>query len=108
MEALRTFLCFEMGFWLAALMAMVLYRMLTGKINTAGLLLDKQTRRLSPGRVQLLTFTAVSALYYILQVVEKPTELPKPPEEFLLVLGGSNVIYLGGKASSLLSLLFHR
>ena len=102
MEALRTFLRFEMGFLLAALMAVVLYRMLTDKINTAGLLLDKQTRRLSPGRVQLLTFTVVSALYYILQVAKNPAVLPEIPGELLMVFGGSNLIYLGGKTSSLL------
>jgi len=54
----------------------------------------------SPERVQLLVFTIGAALYYVLQTVTtaKSGKLPDLPDGWPAVMGGSNAIYLGGKA----------
>jgi hypothetical protein len=102
MDALSTVLYYEMFFVLTALAATVAYRLLTGRINTAGLLRDKVSgRAISPGRLQLLVVTLVVAVYFVAQVVEI-RRLPVVPREFMLGLGGSHLIYLGGKAYAVL------
>ena len=88
--------------------AVVLFRILTGSISLSGLLtgvLSDGTSGFSLGRAQLLLFTAVSAIYYLVQVVQNPvsTSLPDIPPGLLLVLGGSQSLYLVGKARTLLS-----
>jgi len=95
-EALR----YEMFFLLVGLVVIVTYRLLTGRINTTGLLLDKMSGRVvSPGRLQMLIVTVSIALYYLFMVFdnEEPGKMPGLPPEFLLALGGSHVFYLGGK-----------
>ncbi|MDN5869115.1 MAG: hypothetical protein L0H73_00095 [Nitrococcus sp.] len=104
METLVIFLRLEMWLLLASLLLIVAYQILTGRINTAKMLCDKRTHDFSSGRVQLLTFTLIGVLQYVLQVAHDPTKLPDVPEELLLLLGGSNVLYLAGKASPLLAL----
>lgn len=105
METLVIFLRFEMWLLLGSLIAIVAYQILTGRINTNKMLFDKWTNDFSSGRVQLLTFTLFGVLYYVAQVVHDPTKLPDVPNELLLLLGGSNVLYLAGKASPLLALV---
>lgn len=53
---------------------------------------------LSPGRIQLLVLTIMTAMQYLLAVINDPTQLPTIPPELVLALGGSQVIYLGSKA----------
>ncbi len=101
METLRIFLHLEMWLILGGLLLLVLYQLLTGRINTTRMLCDKETKQLSPGRVQLLMLTLIGALYYLLHVAQAPTRLPDIPQELLLLLGASNTLYLGGKASPL-------
>ena len=89
-------------------MAVVLFRILTGSISLSGLLtgmLSDGTSGFSLGRAQLLLFTAVSAIYYLVQVVQNPVSasLPDIPAGLLLVLGGSQSLYLIGKARAMLS-----
>ncbi len=82
----------------------VSYQMLTGIINTDGLLYKKNgSRSLSPGRLQLLVLTVGSAFYYLMLVLGTPEskKLPELPDEFLMILGGSNLFYIGGKLYSL-------
>lgn len=76
--------------------------MLTGAINMRGLLDDKVSRGLSPGRVQLLISTVMGAGYYLLLAIERAPsgKLPDIPEEALLLVGGSHLVYLGGKVRS--------
>ena len=62
----------------------------------------KGTRNYSPSRVQLLVFILTGALYFLLEIVENPTQFPDVPQELLLIFGGSNVLYLGSKFYSLL------
>ncbi len=101
MENLCLFVRYEIWFLLLGFALVIGYQILTGKINTKGLLLDKETGKLSPGRVQLLTFTLFGVLYYFFQVLEDPIKgFPDIPDGLLYALGGSNAFYLGGKSYS--------
>lgn len=53
---------------------------------------------LSPGRVQLLTLTVLTALEYLLTTIHDPSHLPAIPAGLVAALGGSQAIYLGAKA----------
>lgn len=98
MGALSVFLQIEIGVLLAGLAIIVVYQMLTGRISPRSLLSDKDGS-LSAARVQLLAATLVAAFAYISQVFNQPTELPAVPAWLLVGLGGSEIIYLWGKAS---------
>ena len=104
MEQLISIIRFEVWLILGGLALIVGYQMLTGKINTEGLLWDKKTDGFSPARVQLLIFTLFGAGYYLLLTIENghPTEFPEVPQELLALVGGGNLIYLGAKARSML------
>jgi hypothetical protein len=89
--------------FLVALAATVVFQLLTGRINMNGLLrvkLGESRGNLSPPRVQLLLATLGAAMYYVLATLEtaKMGKLPELPDAWPAVLGGSNLIYLGGKA----------
>ena len=101
MATLFTFMRYEMFFVFAALAAIIAYRMVIGRVNTKGLLTDKVTKQFSPGRLQMLMVTAFIAIYFVGQVVEKET-MPQLPQDFMLALGGSHALYLGGKAYTVL------
>lgn len=103
MEALGTFLQFELLLLLVGLALVVAYQILTGRINTKRMLFEKKgINQYSSARVQLLLFTLAGAFYYFFKVIDDPTRFPDVPQELLLILGGSNIIYLGGKSYSLL------
>lgn len=98
-----TLLRWEIGLFLGGLAAIVFYQMLTGRINTKGLLHEKNGKgKLSWGRVQLLLFTAIFAFVYLFQVLDHPMQFPEIPQEWLLLLGGSNLAYLGEKTYNLM------
>jgi hypothetical protein len=101
MDTLFTVMRYEMFFVFVALASIVGYRMLTGHINTKGLLLDKVTKEFSPGRLQMLIITAFVAIYFVVQVLETE-KMAQLPQEFVLALGGSHVLYLTGKTYSVL------
>lgn len=106
MSTLMMFARYEIGFLLAALIAVVAYQILTGRINTRGLLSEKTTNGLggvSPARVQLLLFTLAFA-FYILSQIANSRQFPTIDTKWLLILGGSHSIYLGGKGLPLLAL----
>ena len=89
--------------FLFSLAAIISFRLLTGEINTRGVLRTKSPtgdHELSPARVQLLIFTLATAGTYLSEVLASlgSGELPDVPESLLAVLGGSNVFYLGTKA----------
>lgn len=92
----------EVMFFLFALAAMVLIRLLTGEINTTGLLYGSDNRgnqSFSPGRVQLLVLTIAAAGQYLTQVLSNigSDTLPPVNNELVAVLIGSNAAYLTGK-----------
>lgn len=91
------FFLWEAWLLLLGLAGAVAYQMLTGKMNTGRMLFDKGTGNFSPGRVQLLLLTLMTAFYQLLLVLKDPTRLPQLPPEVLLVLLGGNLAYLGGK-----------
>ena|SRR5215471_577930 len=96
---------------IVSLFALVFWRMLTGEINLDSLLdgdrLDPSdpsgyATSFSPGRGQLFMVTIFVAGYYLLQVIHDPKVFPQIPTTWLVALGGSQAMYLGGKAKSML------
>jgi hypothetical protein len=53
---------------------------------------------LSPGRIQLLTLTILTALQYLLTTLHDPSRLHALPPGVVAVMGGSQTLYLGAKA----------
>jgi hypothetical protein len=85
---------------------LILWKLFTGAISLDYLLYGDradQTTFFSPGRTQLLMVTILTAGYYLVQVLHDPTTFPKIPTAWIVALGGSHAIYLGGKAQSLLT-----
>ncbi|HYX25170.1 MAG TPA: hypothetical protein VFC23_13535 [Thermoanaerobaculia bacterium] len=83
--------------------AVVLWQMVTGRIRLDGLLDTKDAsgrRSFSPARLQLLLFTVVVAAQYLHAVYVNPYQdsLPSLPPGVIAALGGSQAVYLGGKA----------
>lgn len=86
--------------------AVTLWKLVTGGIRLDGLLKTKDGRAdFSPGRVQLLVFTMFTALEYLMQTIHNPSKLPQVPGALVTALGGSQAIYLAGKAWSVFSAL---
>ena len=114
MQPLITLVSWIVGLLIGGLLVIILYRMLTGQINTRGLLYGRMrdgTRYLSPERVQLMIFTLWVGLFYVLNTFEtrvvNPTPetvhtLPEVNTQTLTLLGGSQTVYLLGKAYSML------
>lgn len=100
----------EVLLFLLALTAAVTVQLLTGEINTRQLLYGRISGRrrkedqyyFSPERVQLLIFTLAAALHYVALVFtnSQPGRFPNVPATWPAILGGSNLVYLGGKAYS--------
>jgi hypothetical protein len=113
----------EIQIFLLVLFGIVVIQLLTGQISTKNLLygrkndtgepivgtdgLPKGRKKddsiyFSPERVQLLLFTLGAAFYYLTQVLNNPNPgtFPPLPQSWPAVIGGSNAIYLGGKAYS--------
>jgi len=91
------------GAWILALAAVVLWQIAIGKIPLAGLLDAKDTQgdpSFSPARLQLLIFTVVVAAQYFYKVLAHLGQgsLPSLPAGVVAALGGSQAVYLGGKA----------
>ena len=99
-KTLIIFTGYEVIFLLFSLTGVVAYQLLTGKINLKGLLEDKEKGGLTLERVQLIAFTMISALYFILHVINDPSQFPTLPPEMVTLMGGSSLVYLGGKAYS--------
>jgi hypothetical protein len=83
----------------------------SGRIDTTGLLTDKQLGGLSQVRVQLLLLTIAGAAFYLSQVAialsnGSPT-LPDIPESWVKILGLSNGLYVGGKSVSVARVVFN-
>jgi hypothetical protein len=90
---------------LAGFAAVVVFKCVTGVVSFEGLLESKDrsgVRSFSPGRLQLLFITIGVALRYLQMVVAHPdaASLPQVSDEVVATLGGSQALYLGGKAVS--------
>jgi hypothetical protein len=94
----------EMWLFLLGLAVLVAYALLTGRIPTRGLLCDDPAaRQLSPNRIQLLLLTLAGAFSYMWLVARgiasgTLVDMPRVPNEVLLVVGSSNLGYLAGKS----------
>ncbi len=103
MEILRQIVRLEVWLWLGGLIGVVVYQILTGRINIRGLFSAKDgSRNISPGRLQLLAFTLAGAALLLFQVVQNPHRFPDVPPEFLALISGSNAGYLLGKWNTLI------
>ena len=105
LPAFTTLAYWESVILLAGFFGIVFWRLLTGRISLNGLLEGDRadgSTYFSPGRVQLLIATILFAFYYLTQIVNKPSAFPPVPQELLVVLGGSQAVYLGGKARAML------
>lgn len=96
---------------LGGLFGVVIWKLFTGGISLECLLYGSRRDRrsasgysafFSPGRSQLLIVTILVAGYYLAQIIHDPTTFPKIPAGWLVALGGSHAVYLGGKAQAML------
>ena len=71
-------------------------------------LLRSSDKTMSPGRIQLLVLTVLTAMQYLLATISDPSHLPALPSTLLATLGGSQVVYLVTKAWSLLGTKINR
>ena len=90
--------------WLAAAAAIVGFKLLTGGIETHGLLGENGGDGPTPERVQMLIASLIGVGGYGLMVLranaaaaEPLTILPDVPTSLIVVFGGSQAIYLAGK-----------
>jgi hypothetical protein len=105
MARLIMFARYEIEFLLVGLLAVVAFQIVTGRINTKGLLSDKTKKGVgtfSPARLQLLIFTLAVGFYVlgkvmILIAAGKP-EFPQIDANVLVILGGSHALFLGAKS----------
>jgi hypothetical protein len=96
MPDLTDLITWEVGLFLLAMFGIVAVQILTGHINTKGLLMKKEgDRSFSPERVQLLLATVAAAFEYLSQVLKDPTHFPEVSQNWLLLFGGSHAFYLG-------------
>ena len=91
---------FEILGFLYALGAVVVYQMLTGAINTKGLLAQKdRSGQTSPERVQLLLATLAAAASYLTEIAKNTGgTMPDVSNNWLYLMGGSSGIYALRKA----------
>ena len=96
MGDITTVITWEGYAFLFALIGIVAMQVLTGHINTRGLLMKKEgDRSFSPERVQLLLATLASAFAYLSQIAKDPTHFPDISQSWLMLYGGSHALYLG-------------
>jgi hypothetical protein len=103
MSLLADFIKYEIVLILTAFLVVVVFQMLTGRINMERLLYDKTSNTISPSRIQQLIFTLIAALYYLFLSYKNPGSFPEIPESLLYMMGGSSLFYLGSKARTLLA-----
>ena len=82
--------------WLAALVALVGYRLLTDQINMQGLM-SYDDGSFAPERAQLLAATMAGVIVYAQQAIANQA-LVDPPAYLLQGMAASNLLYLGGKS----------
>ena len=83
--------------WVAAVAVLILYRILTARIPLAGLF-TADGQSFSPERLQLFAMLLFALSAYVGMALQSG-KMPDLPEEVLLLLGGSNALYLAGKVA---------
>ena len=121
MGSVTAILKYEILLFLGALALIVFYQLLTGRINMHRLLfakgrvapdpstgqrtnpaIERRTIGLSPSRIQLLVVSIGVAIYLLAEVVRDPSQFPEIPFGLLLLMAGSETIYLARKFNNLL------
>ncbi len=121
MASIATLIRYEILLFLGALALIIFYQLLTGRINMRRLLFakgrataDPSTRQrtnplierrangLSPSRIQLLVVSIGVAIYLLAEVIRDPSRFPEFPFGLLLLMAGSETIYLARKVNNLL------
>ena len=113
MPPLTTIIRYEILLFLGALALIVFYQLLSRKINLRRLLfakgraaaspsIQRKISGLSPSRIQLLVVSIGVALYLLAEVVRDPSQFPEIPSGLLLLMAGSETIYLARKFNNLL------
>lgn len=98
MPDLTDVITWEVQLFLLAMLVIVATGLLTGQINTKGLLRKKEgDRSFSPERVVVLLASMATAFQYLSQVVKDSSHLPDVAQNWLLLLGGSHALYLARK-----------
>ncbi len=64
--------------------------------------IQRRTGGLSPSRIQLLVVSIGVAIYLLVEVVRDPSQFPEIPFGLLLLMAGSETIYLARKFNNLL------
>jgi len=94
------------GLFLAGMFIVVIWGLLTHRINTTGLFYGRRrngSTYFSPERVQLLILTIAAAGQYLFSVLSrKGCALPEAPPQLVALLGASHSIYLTRKAIAIL------
>jgi hypothetical protein len=131
MEGLSRLVFLEGCALLLGFFAIVVFKIATGKISLEWLLYTKPRTRpkpraeqgvvaepadkkapssFSPARLQLLIFTVAVALQYLHAILVNPQRdsLPDLPQGVVAALGGSQAVYLAGKAISTYIQPLHR
>src|SRR5437660_565625 len=99
MELLAELIKWEIEIFILGLAGLIALKLLTGEINTVGLLYGRisgrrrgQDQYFSPERVQLLVFTVGAGFYYLTLALNNPTPgtFPPIPDSWPVALGGSN------------------
>jgi hypothetical protein len=106
MNWIQLAIIWTVGLFLGGMFAVVVWGLLTQRINTAGLMYGRRRDRstyFSPERVQLLVLTIAAAGQYLFSVLtRKGCALPDAPPQLVALLGASHSIYLAGKALAIL------
>lgn len=97
-----SFLTWFLTAWLAALAGMVVLRLVSGAIATAGMLSHNGGPKVDPERVQLLIAAFLTAAYYARLAMAHGRDadlasIPDIPSDMLAVVIGSQFLFLGGK-----------
>jgi hypothetical protein len=89
----------ELIFLVTAIGALTIWKL----FNSAGFggLLRASDGTLSPGRMQMLVLTVITALQYLLATIHDPSHLHALPAGLVMAMGGSQLVYLAAKAWSL-------
>lgn len=96
-------LILQVGFisWFCLLAALIIFRMLSGKIQISGFLSQSSrgSAAVLPERVIAMVITPFVAIGYAMHALQSDPSLGLPhiPETVLTLLTGTNSIYLAGK-----------
>lgn len=97
---MRDLLITMLQMWLALLAGVILFQLLTRRINVVGLLTDRNGR-IVPEKAQQLVAALLVLLFYLLDaagvVARGGASLPEPGAELIALLGGSGLLSVLGE-----------